>query len=310
MDMSKLSIVFMGTPEFAVPSLVNLHESFGIKVVVTVPDKPKGRGLQLLPSAVKLKALELKIPVLQPDKLNDESFINEMKSLAPDIIIVIAFRILPFEIYSLAKLGAFNIHGSILPKYRGAAPINHAILNGEKTTGLTSFLLEKKVDTGSILLTEEIEIPEGSTAGDLHDLLMPLSAKIAVKTVDLLIQGEYKLKIQDESLASPAPKIFPEYCKIDYYNTSEKVRNFIHGMSPFPGAWCNWEGNRFKILRTNYSTSGGGNPGKFTIKDKTMEIECLQGIITPLEIQLQGKKAMTMSAFLSGYRGEPKGSFS
>ena len=246
---SDKSIIFMGTPEFAVPTLEAIHKEFGVRAVVTVPDKPKGRGKKMLPSPVKLKALELGLPVLQPEKLKDESFYKELKQYNPDIMAVVAFRILPESIFEMANIGTFNIHGSLLPKYRGAAPINWAIINGDKESGLTSFLLKKIVDTGDMLLQNPVKIPEGSTAGDLHDMLMPVSAKLAVDTIKLLLDGDYQLMPQDNSKASPAPKIFREQCEINFAQHARDLRNYIHGVSPVPGAWTIWNGKRLKILR-------------------------------------------------------------
>ncbi|MFH1049568.1 MAG: methionyl-tRNA formyltransferase [bacterium] len=301
------NIIFMGTPEFAVPTLVELHEVFGIKAVVTVPDKPQGRGKKVMPSDVKIKATELGIPVLQPEKLKDDSFINELKSFEPDIMVVLAFRILPEEVFTISKIATFNIHASLLPKYRGAAPINWAIINGEKTTGLTSFILEKKVDTGNILLQKAMDIPEGATAGDLHDLMMPKAAQMAVDTCNLLISSDYQLMVQDNSLATPAPKIFPEFCKINWNQHAENVRNFIHGLSPFQGAWTLWNGERLKILRVEFSACGKGIPGTFSINDNIMNVQCDKGIISLREIQLPGKRPMKIQDFLRGYRGRKEG---
>jgi methionyl-tRNA formyltransferase len=306
---AKPNIIFMGTPEFAVPTLTKLNETFGVKAVVTVPDKPQGRGKKVLPCDVKIKAQELGISLLQPEKLKDEKFINELKTYEPDIMVVLAFRILPEEVFSISKIATFNIHASLLPKYRGAAPINWAIINGEKTTGLTSFILEKKVDTGNILLQKSIDIPEGATAGDLHDLMMPEAAQMAVDTCNLLLSGNYKLMKQDDSLASPAPKIFPEFCKISWNQHAEKVRNFIHGLSPFPGAWTIWNSERLKILRVEYSCCGKGESGFFSINDKEINVQCEKGIVTLREIQLPGKRPMKTEEFLRGYRGTKSGKF-
>jgi len=297
----------MGTPEFAVPALEKLHKEFGIKCVVTVPDKPRGRGQALVPSAIKQKAVELSLPVLQPESLKDENFIKEISVFNPDIIVVIAFRILPPAVFNLAKLGAFNIHASLLPKYRGAAPINWAIINGEKQTGLTSFLLEEKVDTGKIILQNSIEIPEGATAGDLHDLLMPMTADIAVDTCRLIIEGNYKPIIQDNSQATPAPKLFREQCQISWSQNVEKLRNFINGVSPIPGAWFDWDGKRYKVLRVDYSEHGSDSPGSFFIGNAHLNVYCDKGFITILEIQPQDKKPMKIEDFLRGYRGELSG---
>jgi methionyl-tRNA formyltransferase len=303
----KPNIVFMGTPEFAVPTLEKIHEEFGVKAVVTSPDKPKGRGKKVLPSDVKLKAIELRIPVLQPEKLKDGNFISKLQSFEPDIIVVLAFRILPEEVYSIAKILTFNIHASLLPKYRGAAPINWAIINGEKYTGLTTFILQRKVDTGNIILQKSIDIPEGATAGDLHDLMMPEAARIATDTCNLLLSGNYHPIKQDDSSATPAPKIFPDDCRIEWNMHALNVRNFIHGLSPYPGAWTEWDGERMKILRVELSTCGKGRPGEYSIRDNTFNVYCNKGLISILELQLPGKKMMRADDFLRGYRGVKSG---
>ena len=314
----KGKIVYMGTPDFAVPALKALNEVYDVAAVVTVPDKPKGRGLKLAASPVKECALELGIQVLQPVSLKDEEFVNRMKEIAPDIIVVIAFRILPKAIYEIPTIASFNIHGSLLPKFRGAAPINWAIINGEQVTGLTSFILQEKVDTGSMLLQKVWLIPEnegkGTTAGELHDALMDISSGLALDTCDLLYSDKYKALAQDESLASPAPKIFRDTAKIDWNKEPLYVRNFINGMSPSPGAWTNFEGKSLKIYRTQIGCSVSnpdtfGEPGSYVIKDGKFLVQCKSGLIELLEIQPEGKKAMLVSDYLKGFRGAPNGSF-
>ncbi len=299
----------MGTPEFAVPTLEKLHKQYGIKLVVTVPDRVQGRGLKLMPSAVKQKAIELGIPISQPESLKSEEFIETIKEVNPDIIVVLAFRILPEEVYNIPKKGSFNIHASLLPAYRGAAPINWAIINGEKKTGLTSFLLERKVDTGSILLQKEFEIPDGFTAGDLHDALMPLSADLAVETCELLLSGNYELVAQDESRASKAPKIFTEDCKIDWSLPANRIRNFIHGTSPTPGAWTVWDDKRLKILRAGISDYKEGIAGFFIIENSQFIAFCGEDAIIIEELQPEGRKPMKTKDFLNGYKGENQGIF-
>jgi methionyl-tRNA formyltransferase len=307
--MKNKKIVFMGTPEFAVPTLQLIHKELGVGLVVTVPDKPKGRGLSLQPSEIKIAANKLGIPVLQPESLKDEEFINELTAFKPDIILVVAFRILPKAVYSLASLGSFNVHASLLPKFRGAAPINWTIINGEKETGVTSFLLNDKVDTGTILLQKSIEIFQGFTAGDLYLALKPEAANLALNTCKLLIEGNYQVFGQDESLASPAPKLFPEMCKINWNSEAEKVKNFIHGTSPVPGAWTIWNGKRLKIYRCESSDKKTGNPAEYKIENNNLYVHCLNGTIKLLQIQPEGKKLMTASDFLKGYRGSEIGRF-
>ncbi len=305
----KPSIIFMGTPEFSVPSLEAIHEKYNIKAVVTVPDKPKGRGKKVLPSPVKEKALELGIPVLQPEKLKDEDFAPQLKQYEPDIMVVIAFRILPARVFNISKIATFNIHGSLLPKFRGAAPINWAILNGEKESGLTSFVLKEKVDTGDMLLQSKIKIPENCTAGDLHDMLMPMAADLSMQTIELLLSGNYELKPQDNSMASPAPKIFNDFCEINWDKPSKEIRNHINGVSPVPGAWTIWNDKRIKIKRAGLSTAKTGMPGSFLIDNGSFTVSCGNGCIEILEIQMPGKKNMKIKDFLAGYRAETEGLF-
>jgi methionyl-tRNA formyltransferase len=304
----KPKIIFMGTPEFAVPALISIHDKYGIEAVVTVPDKPKGRGLKMAYSPVKNKALELGIPVLQPEKLKDEQFIENLKSYEPDIIVVIAFRILPKDVYLLPQIASFNIHGSLLPKFRGAAPINHAIIKGEKKTGLTSFILGEKVDTGNMLLQYECNIDDNMTAGELHDLLMPEAAILSLKTIELLINGNYLPIIQDESCASPAPKIFRENCKINWVDSQHNIHNLIRGLSPYPSSWTTFEDKQFKILRT-LKAKQKIDPGKFTIKDNKMLVGTSDFALEILEIQPENKKPMLIKEFLNGWRGLEDGFF-
>ena len=305
----------MGTPEFAVPTLLQLNEKYNVKAVVTVPDKPKGRGLKLLPSAVKTAALDLGLPVLQPTSLKDEQFVSAIEAIAPDIIVVIAFRILPEAVYSLAKIASFNIHGSLLPRYRGPAPINHAILNGDKETGLTSFVLRKSVDTGDILLQAKCPIADSDTFGDLYDKMKMLAPDLALQTVDLLNEGGYSVLTQDETLATSAPKIFSENCRIDWNKSAEEVKNLINGVSPTPGAWSMLDTSRIKILRAEAEKSatdagtGGNVAGSFRTDNSGFFVNCGSGRISIKELQFPGKKAQTIKVFLNGWRGDKSGKF-
>lgn len=303
----KPKIIFMGTPEFAVPTLRALNTEFSVNAVVTVPDKPQGRGKKLQPSAVKVAAQELALPLLQPESLKDEGFIEQIRQSNPDLIVVLAFRILPPAVYNLPKICSFNIHSSLLPKYRGAAPINWAIINGDKTSGVTSFKLQEKVDTGEIILQRQIDIPQNSTAGDLHDLLMELAPALAIDTSNLLLKGDCKYVLQDNSLATPAPKIFREQCKIEWNTDVIKLKNFISGVSPVPAAWTIFNGKNFKILRTDFIKKVNTTPGKFEIKNKSIYIDAVGGQIIPLEIQPEGKSPMPSAAFVNGYRGALEG---
>lgn len=300
LKVSKLRIVFMGTPHFAVPCLEALAKEFTLEAVVTVPDKKQGRGRQLKASPVKEKAQELAIEVLQPESLKDDAFINRLKEINPDIICVVAFRILPKEVYTIAKIASFNIHGSLLPKYRGAAPINWAIINGDKKTGLTSFILKEKVDTGSILLKKEIEIWENMTAGDLHDKMMPIAANLAVDTVNLIEKGDFVPLEQDDSLASAAPKIFREDCRIDWTKNQSEVINFIHGVSPIPGAWTLLGDKVLKIYRVEKAENFDSEEGKILIDRKSFRVQTNDGAVRLKELQIEGKKKMSIEDFLIG----------
>ncbi len=297
----------MGTPDFAVPSLCAIHEKFGVAAVVTVPDKPKGRGLKLIPSAMKVAAMELGIPVFQPESVKSPEFAEQIAALKPDIIAVIAFKILPPSVYSQAKLGAFNIHGSLLPKYRGAAPIHWAIIHGETVSGVTSFLLQEKVDTGEILQTKQVEITDGMTAGELYHALMPLAAELAVETCDALLNDVATPIPQCDDEATPAPKLYRAHCKIDFNQKAEVVRNFIHGVSPVPGAWTEFDGKRLKILKAGLANSMWNSPGEFTIEGDEMIVACESDGISLKEIQLEGKSVTTIHDFLRGWRGEKTG---
>jgi methionyl-tRNA formyltransferase len=318
MDKANPNIIFMGTPDFAVASLRAVHARFPVRAVVTVPDKPQGRGLTLQASPVKVAAQELGIgTILQPESLKEPAFAEELAALKPDIIVVVAFRILPREIYTLARLGAFNVHGSLLPKYRGAAPIHWTIVNGETESGVTAFLLADSVDTGAMLGRRTVAIPDGWTTGELHDALMPLAAELAVEICTILASdefanGTFQALQQDNTIATKAPKIFREMCRIDWNKPARKVRNFIHGMSPYPGAWTVLQdGKTLKILRCVYDDSAAeGQVGAFTIEGAEWRVACQTGSVILEEVQPEGKRAMAVSEFLRGYRGEAREQFS
>jgi len=304
---SKPNIIFMGTPEFSIPSLKAIYNKWGISAVVTVPDKPKGRGRKLQASPVKEFALENNIKVLQPESLKNEEFIAQIKAINPDIICVIAFRILPEAVYSLSNIASYNIHGSLLPKYRGAAPINWAIINGETKTGLSSFILQKKVDTGELLLKKEIDLKTGTTAGELHDKLMYIAADLSLETIDLLIDNDYQTLEQDDKEASPAPKIFKNDCLIDWNKNAEILRNFIHGLSPYPAAWTTWNDKTLKILRVKITENDIGKPGQYKIENDIFYIMTADYTLEIVELKIEGKRAMKTKDFLKGYRGDLSG---
>ncbi len=301
----------MGTAEIAVPTLVTINKYYNIKAVVTVPDKPQGRGLKMQYSPIKHKAIELGLNVLQPENLSDAAFVAELQAILPDIIIVFAFRILPEAVYKSAKIATFNIHTSLLPKYRGAAPINWAVINGEKISGLTTFILQEKVDTGNILLQKIVEIKENSTAGDLHDTFAQIAPQLTADTCDLLLTHKYTPQIQDEAAASPAPKIFRHNAKIDWNKDAQTVSNFINGYSPVPAAWTNWNDMQVKILRAfpRFDLSLDLQTGEFIIAENTFLVKCRAGLVQVIELQLQGKKPLPIADFLRGYRGDSHGTF-
>lgn len=301
-------IIFMGTPEFAVPALQALHAEFGVSTVVTIPDKPRGRGLTVTPSAVKQAALDLGITdILQPEKLRDPAFAEAIAERNPDVICVIAFKILPRSVFSLSSKGTFNVHASLLPRFRGAAPINHAIMEGDTETGVTSFLLDDVVDTGTILLQQRCPIPDGMTAGELYALLMPMAANCARATTRGLLEGTLRPQAQDNALATPAPKVFRETASIDWNQPCMRVRNFIHAHSPAPCAWTMWNGDVLKIFRA--SIADGHLPaGTWKITDTALVVGCADGTLSIDELQLPGKRRMTPAEMIPGYRGSREGS--
>ena len=299
----------MGTPQFAVVSLNKLLESeFNIIAVVTAPDKEKGRGLKIQPSPVKLEALKHNIPVLQPEKLKDEQFLSRLNALKPDLIIVVAFRILPESVFSLPPLGTINLHGSLLPKYRGAAPINWAIINGEKETGVTTIFINKQVDTGNIIDSRKIQITENMTAGELHDKMAVVGSELLIDTCNAIKSGSVHTKIQNENLASAAPKIFKEHCRIDFCQPAQRVHNFIRGLSPFPGAYSYITGKVIKLFNSrlsDYKNEDNQIPGTILeINDTTIMIRCLNDSISVTEIQIEGKRRMRIDEYLRGHKME------
>ena len=300
----------MGTPEFAVPSLeILIKNHYNVVGVVTVPDKPAGRGQLLQESAVKKFAVANGLKVLQPLKLKDPAFVSELKNLNADLQIVVAFRMLPEEVWNMPRLGTYNLHGSLLPKYRGAAPINWAIINGETETGVTTFKLKHEIDTGNILFQQKVSITEQTTAGDLHDDLMKVGASLILKTVKAIESGTADLKKQDDSLAIHAPKIFKATCKINWNKTVDEIYNLIRGLSPYPGAFTEFkdvQGNNLslKIVSSVKDISEHSHTNGFLLTDNKnfANVACNGGFICIKELQLQGKKKMTTAEFLRGYK--------
>jgi len=299
-------IVFMGTPAFAVASLKALLDAkMNVVGVVTAPDKPAGRGMQLQQSAVKQFALEHQLPIAQPEKLKSPEFFAQIQSWQPDLQIVVAFRMLPESIWSFPPMGTLNVHGSLLPKYRGAAPINWAIINGEKETGVTTFKLQHAIDTGAILLQEPIPITPNMTAGELHDRMMEVGAKTLVTTLNGLIAGTIQAKPQEEALASiHAPKIFTKDCQIDWHQPVEQIHNLIRGLAPFPGAITKVDGKLVKLFSTSIIKENTIEPiGSFVTDGKTYaRFACSDGYIQLNNIQWEGKKRMPITDFLRGYK--------
>jgi len=302
----KPRIVFMGTPAFAVASLsALLAAKMNVVGVVTAPDKPAGRGMQLQQSAVKQFAEAHDLPILQPDKLKSPAFFEALSLLKPDIQVVVAFRMLPEAIWSLPAMGTLNVHGSLLPQYRGAAPINWALINGEKETGVTTFQLQHTIDTGAILLQKQIPISPNMNAGELHDIMMAVGAQLLIKTLDGLFSNSLKSIPQQESIViQHAPKIFTKDCEINWDAPVEKIHNLVRGLAPFPGATTKIEGKLVKLFNTSISREQPKEtPGRFLTDGKTFaQIACSDGYLILSDIQWEGKKRMPIIDFLRGYR--------
>ena len=295
----------MGTPEFAVPSLeILLKNNFHVGVVVTAPDKPRGRGQQVSFTPVKDSALKHSLPILQPDSLSDPAFIASLRSYNPSLIVVVAFRILPVEVFALPPMGTFNLHASLLPKYRGAAPINWAIINGEKESGVTTFYLKEKVDTGDVILQARVAIPGTMTAGELHDTLAEVGAEIVLQTVRLIEMGKTAPHPQDQARSTPAPKIFKNDCRIDWKKPAGVVHNFIRGLSPSPTAWTMHRGTLLKVYKSIESEIEDRKlaPGYVVVEGSKLLITTGNGSVAILEIQQEGKRRMTAEEFLRGYK--------
>ncbi|HVP37461.1 MAG TPA: methionyl-tRNA formyltransferase [Terriglobales bacterium] len=304
-----MRIIFMGTPEFALPSLeLLLNSKHQVVGVVTQPDKPKGRGLKLSASPVKEFAESHKLKVLTPVDLKSEEFYRGLSELKPDLIAVVAFRILPERIFSLPPKGTINLHASLLPKYRGAAPINWSIIKGEKKTGMTTFFIQKKVDTGEIILQRDVEIEPEENCGELSLKLSKIGAEVLSETIDLIDRGEVKTHLQDESGVTLAPKITDELCKIDWSKSAEEINNLIRGLSPQPGAFTFFRGKILKVYKAEIiSEQDGSIESGIVIKsDKSsgFQIQTGRGILRLKELQLEGKKKITADEFLRGYRIE------
>lgn len=295
-----MNIVFFGTPEFSIPSLdVLVNSRHRVSAVVTTPDRQQGRGLKTIPSPVKQFALQHKIPVLQPENFLDNSFLESLKQINADLFVVVAFKILPPEVYNLPKYGSFNLHGSILPKYRGAAPIQWALINGDSETGVTTFKLEEKVDTGNVYLIKKTTILPDENFGSLHNKLSIIGSEAVLETVDLIESGEYKLITQDNTLATRAPKITKELCELDWSASAKSNHNKVRALSPYPGAYFRNKGKNYKILKSGVSDYSD-EIGKIIENNKEILICCNQGALIIKEIQPEGKKKMSAEEFLRG----------
>ena len=311
MSSTNLKIIFMGTPGFAVTILDGLiQNNFDVVVVVTAPDKPAGRGQKIAQSDVKKYCEEHGLHTLQPTNLKDEDFISELKALEADLFVVVAFRMLPEVVWNMPPMGTVNLHGSLLPQYRGAAPINWAIINGEKTTGVTTFKLQHEIDTGDILLKAVIEIGENETAGELHEKMKEVGAELLLKTVKGLFAGNLVEVPQDRSDGDRqtglkhAPKIFTETCKVDWNKPVDEMYNLVRGLSPYPAAFTFLELKKLKIYKcTKLLNTPMVAPGIYETDQKTfLHFACLNGYLSIEELQLEGKKKMGIADFLRGYR--------
>ena len=312
MENKSLRIVFMGTPDFAVESLKALVENnFNVVGVITAPDRPAGRGQKLKLPPVKEYALQVGLPVLQPEKLKNENFLNELRSLKADLQVIVAFRMLPEVVWNMPPLGSLNLHGSLLPQYRGAAPINWAVINGDKKTGVTTFFLQHEIDTGNIIMQEEMPIVDNDTAGTVHDKMMIMGAEVVVKTVDAIHNNTVKAipqnEFSDATILRPAPKIFKDDCKINWNDSSEAIRNKIRGLSPYPTAWTELEmvnGKKIsaKIFNSEVSKDIQLTPGTIESDNKTyIAIGTEDKAILIKDLQLAGKKRMLTEDLLRGF---------
>ncbi|MGA9116466.1 MAG: methionyl-tRNA formyltransferase [Bacteroidota bacterium] len=301
------SLVFLGTPDFAVPGLDLLVQAgFRPSVVVTAPDRPRGRGLHPRPVPVKLAALRHGLPVLQPESLREPAFLSSVRELRPDIMVVAAFRILPVEVYSMARLGSFNLHASLLPRYRGAAPIQWALINGERETGVTTFLLQEKVDTGAVLLQARTDIAPEEDAGSLHDRLSLLGARLVVETVGMLLGGKAAPLPQDDAQATPAPRIFREDCRLRWDAPAARLHDRIRGLAPAPGAFSLLEGGLVKLFRSRVTELPPfGAPGALRVEEDMLEVACSDRVLEIQELQQEGRKRMTAPRFIRGARLGP-----
>lgn len=305
--MPELRIVFMGTPEFAVPSLrILVENNFNVVAVVTAPDKPQGRGRKVAFSAVKECALAYGLPLLQPTNLKSADLLSELKAFNANLQVVVAFRMLPEAVWSMPEIGTINLHASLLPQYRGAAPINWAIINGERETGVTTFFIRHEIDTGNIIYQEKIAIDPHETAGTLHDKLKDAGAKLVLKTVRAIASGTYHAQPQPVvPELKAAPRIHKETCAINWNSTSREIVNFVRGLSPYPSAWTTFSGRQFKILKAAEvrRDTDNLNPGALDTDNKSfLHVRTADGWVDILELQAEGKRAMKTKEYFAGNR--------
>lgn len=297
-----MRIVFMGSPDFAVPGLKKLANSqHDILAVVSGPDKRRGRGSKKEPTDVKRTALELKLPVIDVVDLNERQFQDNLQELSPDLLVVVAFRILPSEVLEIPYKGSVNLHASLLPKYRGAAPIHHAIMNGETETGCTVFFISEKVDTGLIIDRKKTIIRPDETTGELYDRLKILGADLLLESINKIESGNYEPFQQDHNLATPAPKLFKEDARINFNMPGRDVHNKIRGLSPFPGAWCKYEDKKMNLYRSRVGPDLDMEPGGLILRDHKLLAGCKEGSVELVEVQLPGTKRMSGPEFANGY---------
>jgi methionyl-tRNA formyltransferase len=298
-----MRIIFLGTPDFAVASLKAMVEAkHEVVAVVTMPDKPAGRGMKLQQSPVKQYAVSQNIPVLQPEKLRDPAFIEELRSYKADLQVVIAFRMLPEVVWHMPPLGTINLHASLLPDYRGAAPINWAIINGETVSGVSTFFLKHEIDTGDILLSAACEIGLNTTAGELHDTLMHLGAEVMLQSLQLIQEGKIQGTPQAQGSHKLAPKIFKSHCQIDWNNTGQSIINLVRGMSPYPAAYTLLNHKQVKVFMAQFEpNTTTEEPGKVLSDQKSyVKVSCLDGFVHLLDVQMESKKRMDIESFLRG----------
>ena len=301
-----MNIIFMGSPDFAVPSLEKINDdpAFNVLAVVSNVDKRRGRGNDKAPTPVKKRALELGLKVIEVEDLRSTEFEEQISALNPDLLVVVAFRVLPKNIMDIPKIGSINLHASLLPKYRGAAPIHWAVINGEAETGCTIFFLDERVDTGSIILQKKLVIGDDETTGDVYNRLMGFGSDALLEAMHIIGSEDYQLQTQNDEDATPAPKLFKENTELDFSQSAVDVHNKIRGLSPFPTAWTTYKSDLFKIFKSKLGPISNIEAGELLIKDNKLLVGCKEGTVQLLELQLPGKKRIAAEDFIRGYEVE------